>query len=587
MTARWARCTPTRPREAMSRLESMITMGGFQLPTKTIREMIVGSIDVIIQAERLRDGSRRITKITEVVGTEGDVVITQDLLIYEISGEDDSGRIKGRHVGTGIVRPTFWERARYYGLERDLADALDKLQVVSDGDRADRRLAGAGAGRRGVRLCRRRRRRARRSASPPSPSRRPAARGARGAETQRAAPQERPGRCSRTSRSKQAEKKPKLTHAPPPRPGRPCRRHAAHLLDRLRRLRPLSPPSSASIARQTLLVVALARVRAPGFGLPRWVLGFLKARREKRFTDDFANAIDVIVRSVKSGLPTNDALRIVAREFRDPVGGEFKRLCEGMKVGVTLEQGLKRMYESMPTTEVSFFGIVMTIQQKSGGNLSEALGNLAGVLRDRKRLQGKIKAMSSEAKASADDHRLAAARRDGHRLSDDARLHLAAVHRADGQSDAGGLRRLDEHGHLRHAQDDQLQALRRAACSASTSSTSCSIRRFLVTPAVAIFAFATIVTLGLPLLERDTLGERLKAVAERREELRARHHAALNAKRGSLRSEPVGSTKLIKQIVERFNLGQAGGVRGLARQAGARRLSRPDAATSSSCSSAS
>ena len=113
------------PREAMSRLESMITMGGFQLPMKTIREMIVASIDVIVQAERMRDGSRRITRITEVIGTEGDVVITQDLLVYEIEGEDETGRIKGMHMGTGIVRPGFWERARYYGMERDLAEALD------------------------------------------------------------------------------------------------------------------------------------------------------------------------------------------------------------------------------------------------------------------------------------------------------------------------------------------------------------------------------------------------------------------------------------------------------------------------------
>ncbi|HEX3430267.1 MAG TPA: CpaF family protein [Rhizomicrobium sp.] len=117
------------PREAMSRLESMITMGGFQLPVKTIREMIVGSIDVIIQAERMRDGSRRITKVTEVVGTEGEVIITQDLLIYEIAGEDEAGRINGRHTGTGIVRPTFWERARYFGMERELAEALDAIQV--------------------------------------------------------------------------------------------------------------------------------------------------------------------------------------------------------------------------------------------------------------------------------------------------------------------------------------------------------------------------------------------------------------------------------------------------------------------------
>ena len=115
------------PREAMGRLESMITMGGFSLPMRTIREMIVGSIDVIIQAERLRDGSRRITKITEVIGTEGDVVITQDLISYEMDGEDETGRIRGKHVGTGIVRPAFWDRAKYYGLERELAEALDQV----------------------------------------------------------------------------------------------------------------------------------------------------------------------------------------------------------------------------------------------------------------------------------------------------------------------------------------------------------------------------------------------------------------------------------------------------------------------------
>ncbi len=147
--------------------------------------------------------------------------------------------------------------------------------------------------------------------------------------------------------------------------------------------------------------VALCAALFIGLGLPRWVVSFLIKRRIKAFTNEFANAIDVIVRSVKSGLPTNEALKIVAREMAPPVGPEFFKLTEGLKVGVTLEAGLKKMFENMPTSEVSFFGIVMTIQQKSGGNLSEALGNLAGVLRDRKRLQGKIKAMSSEAKASA------------------------------------------------------------------------------------------------------------------------------------------------------------------------------------------
>jgi tight adherence protein B len=151
---------------------------------------------------------------------------------------------------------------------------------------------------------------------------------------------------------------------------------------------------------QTLLATLLISVPV-GLGLPRWILNFLKGRREKAFTNNFATAIDIIVRSVKSGLPTTEALKIVAKEIPDPVGSEFNKLVEGLKVGVTLEQGLKKMFESMPTPEVSFFAIVMTIQQKSGGNLSEALSNLAFVLRDRKRLEGKIKAMSSEAKASA------------------------------------------------------------------------------------------------------------------------------------------------------------------------------------------
>jgi len=116
------------PREAIARLESMITMGGFSLPSKTIKEMIVGSIDVIVQATRLRDGSRKITHVTEVIGMEGDVIITQDLFVYEIVGEDANGKIIGAHRSTGIARPHFWDRARYYNEERRLADALEKAE---------------------------------------------------------------------------------------------------------------------------------------------------------------------------------------------------------------------------------------------------------------------------------------------------------------------------------------------------------------------------------------------------------------------------------------------------------------------------
>ena len=118
------------PREALSRLESMITMGGYALPMKTIREMITSSVDVIIQAARLRDGSRRITHVTEVIGMEGDVAITQDLFVYDIVGEDAQGKLKGRHRSTGIGRPRFWERARLYGEEARLAAALDISEVA-------------------------------------------------------------------------------------------------------------------------------------------------------------------------------------------------------------------------------------------------------------------------------------------------------------------------------------------------------------------------------------------------------------------------------------------------------------------------
>jgi len=118
------------PREALGRIESMITMGGFALPSLTIRQMAVSSIDVIVQAARLRDGSRRITHITEVLGLEGDVPILQDIFVYELQGEDAKGNIIGRHRSTGVGRPGFWDRARYFGEEKRLAAALDAAEVA-------------------------------------------------------------------------------------------------------------------------------------------------------------------------------------------------------------------------------------------------------------------------------------------------------------------------------------------------------------------------------------------------------------------------------------------------------------------------
>ncbi len=149
------------------------------------------------------------------------------------------------------------------------------------------------------------------------------------------------------------------------------------------------------------VITAAAGAFVGTFGLPRWVLNRLTKRRQNKFTDEFANAIDVIVRGVKSGLPLNDCLGIIARESPQPICGEFRELVEQQRVGVPLSECFDRMMKRMPLPEVKFFAIVVAIQQQAGGSLSEALGNLSGVLRDRKRLQAKVKALSAEAKASA------------------------------------------------------------------------------------------------------------------------------------------------------------------------------------------
>lgn len=154
------------------------------------------------------------------------------------------------------------------------------------------------------------------------------------------------------------------------------------------------------ISGQQLWITGLLFV-VGGLGFPRWIVNFLRKRRQKKFVDEFSNAIDVIVRGVKSGLPVNECLKIIAREAPRPVCDEFHMLVEGIRVGLSMEQALERMYERMPLQEVNFFGIVLMIQQKTGGNLAEALSNLAGVLRSRKLMDGKIKALSAEAKASA------------------------------------------------------------------------------------------------------------------------------------------------------------------------------------------
>jgi tight adherence protein B len=149
------------------------------------------------------------------------------------------------------------------------------------------------------------------------------------------------------------------------------------------------------------LLPALGFGFAAGFGLPFWMLSFLKKRRENKFLNNFPDAVDVITRGIKAGLPLLDSLKMIAAEGEEPARSEFRNILDTQAIGIPLGDACGKLFERMPVPEANFFGIVISIQQKAGGNLSEALGNLSKVLRDRKKMKAKIQAMSMEAKASA------------------------------------------------------------------------------------------------------------------------------------------------------------------------------------------
>lgn len=147
------------------------------------------------------------------------------------------------------------------------------------------------------------------------------------------------------------------------------------------------------------IVLGLAFIA--GVGLPRLFVAFMLKRRMKKFTDELPNALEVMVRSIKSGLPLNDAIRLIGSEAREPVKSEFRKVIESQQMGLSIPEAISRMHHSVPLPEVNFLSVVITIQAQAGGNLSEALGNLARVLRDRKKMKAKVTALSMEAKASA------------------------------------------------------------------------------------------------------------------------------------------------------------------------------------------
>lgn len=140
---------------------------------------------------------------------------------------------------------------------------------------------------------------------------------------------------------------------------------------------------------------------AGGYLLPRMYLGHRRKKYRANFLDELPNAVEAIVRGVKSGLPLNDSMRLVAREAKEPIKSDFQRVLDQQSLGKSMMEAVQTLYDRVPVSEVNFFVVVITVQQQAGGNLSEALGNLAKVLRNRKKMKQKIKAMSSEAKASA------------------------------------------------------------------------------------------------------------------------------------------------------------------------------------------
>ena len=162
----------------------------------------------------------------------------------------------------------------------------------------------------------------------------------------------------------------------------------------------LALTAAAFVAGAPLLILPGVLV-AGALGLPRWFVSFARARRVKAFLNEFPNALDVIVRAVKSGLPLNDGIRLIATDATEPVKSEFRRIVESQQIGMSIPDAAMRMPETMPCPEAGFFGIVIQIHSQAGGNLSEALGNLSRVLRDRKKMKAKVQALSMEAKASA------------------------------------------------------------------------------------------------------------------------------------------------------------------------------------------
>ncbi len=291
------------------------------------------------------------------------------------------------------------------------------------------------------------------------------------------------------------------------------------------------------------------------FGFPRWVVSYKRKKRFKAFMQEFPNAVDVIVRGVKAGLPLNDCLAIIARESKDPVGPEFRKIVESQQMGMTMADAIAKLYENIPLSEANFFGIVIAIQQSAGGNLSEALGNLSNVLRDRKKLDGKIKAMSAEAKASAGIiGSLPFCVTALVYLTTPDYITLLFTH-PTGHMIIGGSLHLDVHGHHGDEENDQLRFLSGAVPVGDIIAIVLEPRALLAILA-SLAVFATVLTIAMPIFQQDELASRMNSTVIEREKIRQRERERLAAekKRGTLKNTDSG---LMKEMVERFNLKKA------------------------------
>src|SRR6202045_2359109 len=268
------------------------------------------------------------------------------------------------------------------------------------------------------------------------------------------------------------------------------------------------------------LLAAIGLAFAAGFGLPRWSLSYLKKRREKSFLKALPDAVDVIVRGIKAGLPLFESIKVVAADAPEPLRSEFLAIIETQAIGMPLGDACARLFDRMPVPEANFFGIVIAIQQKSGGNLSEALGNLSKVLRDRKKMAEKIQAMSMEAKASAGI------------IGALPPIVMLLVY----------LTTPDYISLLWTHPTGQLMLV------------GCGVWMSMGMLLAAIAVSATAYTLIMPLFAGEGLAKRMKAVASERERIRARERERLNkSEKVSLRQTP---KQLVSKVVEDFNLGK-------------------------------